>query len=204
MVVKKGMKLCSVLLIFLMLFTPMVSAQITLEEPFLIEKEVLDYAISNNDFEIVFNEYFLPSLNDNLTGLLLFGAELNVSNGRVEQFYGERHMFGRLESAESIIHYIETGENYISLNVDVVYEEVQRLLFGPWAKEGNTIMEVVRPIRGKTLSLITGKWRKNVSNWAIRIDHYTEYFGNLRRRYLSFDYVEYDKDNYLCRISILR
>lgn len=176
----------------------------TLRESFIIEKSVLNQAIATNDFEEVFVFYFLPSLNDNLNGLLLFGAELNVSNGRIEQFYGERHMFGRLESAESIIDYIETGENYIFQNVDVIYEEVQRLLFGPWAKEGNTIMEVVRPIRGKTLSLITGNWTKNVSNWAIRIDHYTEYFGNLRRRYLSFDYVEYDKDNYLCRISILR
>lgn len=198
------MKLCSILLIFLMLFTPMVNAQITLEEPFLIEKKVLNRAIVMNDFKIVFNEYFLPSLNDNLTGLLLFGAELNISNGRPEQYYGERHMFGKLESAESIIHYIETGENYIFENVDVVYEEIQRLLFGPWAKEGNTIMKVIRPFRGKTLSLITGNWIKNVSDWAIEINHYTEYFGNLRRRYLSFEYVEYDKDNYLCRISILR
>lgn len=177
----------------------------TLQEPFIIEKEILEDAITTNNFRVVFQEYFFPSLKDNLTGLLLFGAELNLSNGRAEQYYGERHMFGKLESADSIIHRIEIGDNYIFENVDVVYEEVDRLFFGPWAEKGNTTTEVVRPIRrGKTLSLITGNWIGYKGDWAIRIDHTTEYFGNTRIRYLSFEYVEYDEENYLCRISILR
>ena len=199
------------LIIVMSLLCPMLG---TAAEPinngewFLIDKVTLEDARKTGDFSIVFSDYFMPSLNDNLLGLLLFGAELNLSNGRLEDYYGERHMFGKLVNSEAILA-MSTYERMEY--VDFVYEEVYRLLFGPWHIGGpkirddrRTIMEVRRPKHGKTLSLIDGSWRKNIGDWGIRIEHYTEFYGNLRVRWLTLDYYSVDETTYSCRISILR
>lgn len=197
------------IVVCLLCLTTMVIAEpINNGEWFLIDKVIQEDARKTGDFSVVFLDYFMPSLNDNLLGLLLFGAELNLSNGRLEDSYGERHMFGKLVNAEMIIE-MTTYERMEY--VDFVYEEVYRLLFGPWHRGGpevrddrRTLMEVQRPKRGKTLSLVDGTWRKNIGDWGIRIEHYTEFYGNIRTRWLTLDYYAVDDENYSCRISILR
>lgn len=190
------------IVIVLVLMIPIANAQIGVErDEFLVETAALKRAVTSADFSSIFFEYFMPSLNDNLLGLLLFGAELNLSNGRIEHHNGERHMFGKLESAESVV---TKGVDDPNFNVDVVYEEVYRLLFGDWYAGGKTIITVVHAHEGKELSLITGKWTKYEGDFALRLEHTTEFFGNKRVRYLTFQHWEYDTQYTLCKITILR
>ena len=60
---------------------------------------------------------------------MLFASELNISNGNpYTRDYGERGMFDKLESAESIFN------RWDEYDAETVYTEVYRLLFGPFKK----------------------------------------------------------------------
>lgn len=134
-------------------------------------------ALAGN-LEIVDYE-LLPLLQDNPDSLMLFAAELNISNGDpYSRDYGERGMFGRLESAESIRY--RTDE----FDAEKIYAEVYRLLFGPWKNDGSTEF-LLKPVgKGKVLSYETGKWSDTKGGMAIRIKHVTEYYNSVRYRYL--------------------
>lgn len=172
------------LLIILLIILPLTASA------FFCPTETVEKAISTGDFENLIVNYFLPSLSPR--EMLVFGAELNISNGRLIHENGERYMFGQLESAGSMLRY---------LNPEIVYErvrdEVARLLFGPWVKPGNTTFKLLRRA-GKALDLQTGVWRP-YSGQAIIIHHTTEYFGGQRARILTFNYDGFD-----CKMTILK
>ena len=130
------------------------------------------------NLEIVDYE-LLPFLQDNPDALMLFAAELDISNGDpYSRDYGERGMFGRLESAESIRY--RTDE----FDAEKIYVEVYRLRFGPWRTGGSTEFLLKSVGKGKILSYETGKWSDTKGGMAIRIKHVTEYYNKVRYRYL--------------------
>lgn len=121
----------------------------------------------------------LPYLQDNPQALMLFAAELNISNGDpYARDYGERGMFGCLESAESIFR------RYDEFDAEKVFDEVKRLLFGPFTNNGYTEFSYAEVGKGIILNYETGKWEKTEGGVAIRIKHVTEYYNKVRYRYL--------------------
>lgn len=121
----------------------------------------------------------LPYLQDNPQALMLFASELNISNGNpYTRDYGERGMFDKLESAESIFN------RWDEYDAETVYTEVYRLLFGPFKNDGCTEYSYAKVGKGKVLDYATGKWIKTEGGTAIRIRHTTEYYGKIRYRYL--------------------
>lgn len=124
-------------------------------------------------------------LTDELEGMLdseivVFAAELNISNGRQEHGNGERGIFGRLVHANTIIAMPDKLRFAESARA-----EVTRLLLGPWVAPGNTELKLVRR-NGLALDLQTGKWHP-YSGQAIVARHVTEYFGGLRVSLLAID-----------------
>lgn len=139
------------------------------------------FAITDEITDIIDYE-LLPSLQENSRALYLFASELNISNGDpYTRDYGERGIFGRLESAESVLKRTD-------LDTDKVYKETVRLLFGPFDKDGNTTFTFKRVGRGQVLDYDTGKWLSTDGGLAIRIEHTTEYYGKTRIRLLLLDY----------------
>ena len=151
---------------------------------------VVDEAIKTGDFKSVFTDYFFPSLTP--IEKAVFASELNISNGRKERFFGERHIFGKLMNAESAV---KLPDPYKYANV--AQSEVLRLLFGPWAEPGQTTLGVIQR-NGQALNLHTGKWQ-GYSGQAILVKHTTEYFGGWRSRLLTLGF-----DGVNWTITILR
>lgn len=133
-----------------------------------------------------------------------FASELNISNGEREK-NGERLMFGRLVTSTSINQY------WYDIDIDLVYEETIRLLFGPWGEKGITKSQSIF-LAPYTMQLITadGTWKKykpTSSDYGIRILHKTDYFGSLRMAVLklSVDTTEtVNGDYHWCQLTIVR
>ena len=124
-------------------------------------------------------------LSDELEGMLdseivVFAAELNLSNGRQEHGNGERGIFGKLVHAGTVLAMPDRLRFAESARA-----EVTRLLLGPWTAPGRTELKLVRR-NGLALDLYTGKWRP-YSGQAIVARHTTEYFGGLRVSLLAID-----------------
>lgn len=121
-------------------------------------------------------------LDGNTLRLLLFAAELNISNGPPDtRDSGERGMFGRLVNAEYVAaHYsdFEPGEESILL-------EAHRLLFGPWQNDGKTTFSFVTKQDVRILDYETGEWAKAKEVVCIRIAHTTEMSGMERVAYVA-------------------
>lgn len=131
-----------------------------------------------------------------------FASELNISNGERNK-NGERLMFGRLVSSESINQYWQ------SIDIDVIYEETMRLLFGPWGPKGSTESKIIS-LSGYSRALNTsnGAWEKNnttSNDYGIRVIHRTDYFGSLRfaTLKLTIDPVEVD-GSYWMKLTVVR
>ena len=139
------------------------------------------FAITDEITDIIDYE-LLPLLQEDQRALYLFASELNISNGDpYTRDYGERGMFGRLESAESVCKRTD-------LNSEDIYTEVVRLLLGPFYRDGSTVFSFKRVGRGKVLDYDTGKWVSTDGGLAIRIKHITEYCGKTRIRFLLLDH----------------
>lgn len=124
-------------------------------------------------------------LSDEIEGMLdseivIFAAELNISNGRQEHGNGERGIFGKLVHAGTILAMPDRLRFAESARA-----EVTRLLLGPWVAPGATTFKLVRR-NGLALDLYTGKWRP-YSGQAIVARHVTEFFGGLRVSLLAID-----------------
>ena len=124
-------------------------------------------------------------ISDELEGMLdsevvIFAAELNLSNGRQEHGNGERGIFGKLVHAGTILAMPDRLRF-----AEGARAEVTRLLLGPWTAPGRTEFKLVRR-NGLALDLNTGRWRP-YSGRAIVARHTTEYFGGLRVSLLAID-----------------
>jgi hypothetical protein len=157
---------------------------------FTLPPSVMEEALKTSDFEAVIANYFMPSLSPREA--VVFCAELNISNGRPNLEFGERYMFGRLESAGSAARM-----EYPEILSERAADEALRLLFGPWVKPGKTEMKLLRRT-GLALDLKTGEWRP-YSGPVIFVRHITEHFGGLRTRFLALAY-----DGAECRITVVK
>lgn len=124
-------------------------------------------------------------LSDELEGMLdseivVFAAELNISNGRQEHHIGERGIFGKLVHAGTVLQMPDKLRF-----AETARAEVTRLLFGPWVAPGKTEFKLVQR-NGLALDLHTGKWHP-YSGQAVVIRHTTEWFGGLRVALLAID-----------------
>ena len=124
-------------------------------------------------------------ISDEIEGMLdsevvIFAAELNISNGRQEHGNGERGIFGKLVHAGTVIAMPDRLRF-----AEGARAEVTRLLLGPWTAPGATTLKLVMR-NGLALDLHTGKWRP-YSGQAIVARHTTEYFGGLRVSLLAID-----------------
>lgn len=158
--------------IVLVLIAPIVGAMAD-EEP-----ELMDQPIG------FIHHKLLPFLRENEQATLLFGAELNISNGDpFTRDYGERGMFGRLESAHNIMKDLDD----VFIMYETVEQEVERLLLGPWTNNGSTRFEYVTRYNVKCLDYETGKWIKRKKVECVRIIHITEYTNQQRSAYISIE-----------------
>ena len=124
--------------------------------------------------------------NISLDGLqsVIFSAELNLSNGDpYTRDFGERGMFGKLVIGEQVAKNID---EYID-DVDRIFAEAKRLIFGPWQNGGKTELSFYKAVGGKQLDLDTGKWVKSKGGDAIRLRHTSEYMGKIRYAYILTD-----------------
>ena len=154
----------------------------------------------------------LPLLEETLTeyfkndpvACMYFASELNLSNGSLKDTrhinLGERLMFGQLVNNKTVRDW--DGD------IDAVADEVLRILFGPWySANAYTIGVKSRLNCAKQLNLGTGEWvRAQPQDIAIRITHYTDYYGSLRLATIGLTIdrsVLYD-GQYKCDLTILR
>lgn len=126
----------------------------------------------------------IPYLENNAGKAIVFASELNLSNGDpYSRAYGERYMFGRLESGERV-----TAQMDVWLpEAKRITAEVKRLLLGPWKNNGRSECEPVRVGPGYALDLSSGTWRKTDGGMAIRIRHITEYYNRTRFAFILQD-----------------
>lgn len=139
--------------------------------------------VEYEDWPGFIDEYFLSELFINDYDMLMFAQELNISNGEREK-WGERYMFGRLESARSM------DRRWMELSADDIYYislELQRLLIGPWLEPGHTEYKIIQAGSRKYNALIGNKWERisNEDLTILMITHYTDRYGSMRRAYLG-------------------
>ena len=133
--------------------------------------------------DTIVRDELLPYLRENPQALLLFAAEMNISNGPAStRDKGERYMFGKLVTAEWVMGNLDSLE----ADRDKIYAEVERLLLGPWVNGGRTAFEFAERKDARALSYETGKWGKRQARAeTIRIAHTTELSN--RRRVVHID-----------------
>lgn len=139
------------------------------------------HAVPADNPEDTVQQYLMPQLKENNKALMLFAAELNISNGDpAKRNFGERYMFGKLVSADTVVQ----AEEELQLNGVDIASEVERLLLGPWHNNGSSKLIMVNVGEGKALNLETGKWEKTSGDVAIRVEHTTEYYNKGRVAYI--------------------
>lgn len=126
-------------------------------------------------------QILIPYLQRDTRALVLFAAELNISNGDpATKAFGERYMFGRLVNAHTALD----PEMYYEDHGDEIIAEIERLLLGPWENNGRTEMTFRQVGKGRALSLTSGKWERTPGGIVIRVAHTTEYANIQRVAYL--------------------
>lgn len=162
------LSIASVVLLFIQIGIPRLSAA---GESLLLAEPEPQYVVASA----------LDSIYEsNKQAVVLIAAELNISNGSpYTRAFGERFMFGKLESAYSIMRdvakwILETGR---------IFREVKRLLFGAWENGGSTTFEYRVVGKGLLLDLDTGEWESTKGGMAIRVRHVTEYYNKIRYAY---------------------
>lgn len=136
------------------------------------------------DWSGLIDEYFLRELFNDDAALLYFAQELNISNGFREK-WGERYMFGRLESINSL----REPHTYSQDMIEYIGLEVRRLLFGPWLPPGSTSFARATPKEGRYRALTaTGEWvslRAKDIALLLKVTHKTDHYANTRYAYLA-------------------
>lgn len=136
--------------------------------------------MEDKDWVTLMDQYFLPSLI-NSDYLYPFAAELNISNGERNKV-GERYMFGKLVSIESVY-----GANHMP---DRIVSEVPRLLTGPWLPKGGTTFSLAKPNYAPARYLAVDGWHKNnlpyYAGFYVTIRHTTDTYGSVRYAHLLF------------------
>lgn len=151
--------------------------------------------IEAGDAEGLARDYLLPFLERDDRVALVFGAELNLSNGDpYTRDYGERGMFGRLVTAAYVLEHFEE----LSIMRETVLEETRRLLFGPWQHDGGTVFSFARRYNVRLLDYETGKWQRVKYVPTLRIEHYTEYTGKKRVAHIAYQLAEDAGDEGIC------
>lgn len=129
-------------------------------------------------------EVVLPHFEEDEQALLLFCAELNISNGNAqERKNGERYMFGRLLHSDHILDDYDHWATYS----EQAWEETKRLLLGPWVREGTTNFSFGYRTNVDILNYQTGKWEKRDYVRVLHIEHITEQGANRRTANLSLE-----------------
>ena len=140
--------------------------------------------IEYDDWAGLFDEYIFPELFSDDQALVLFSAELNISNGEREK-WGERYMFGKLESQESVR---DRWQEYSDYELDAMALEVHRLLLGPWIGPGSTEFARATLKFSPYRALISdGRWQKitpTENSALIKIIHKTDRYGSTRNAWL--------------------
>jgi hypothetical protein len=135
--------------------------------------------------------------------MLLFAAELGISNGRPYFDFGERSVFKKLVDAGYIMkHYDECldlvddcYQEYRRLLLGV-YEENGKIAYGKWEKDGKTVFKFARRSDRRCLSYETGTWVKVREVYGIQIDHWTELSGGHRTAFLECNWQHLINNEY--------
>lgn len=116
-------------------------------------------------------------LEGDVQAQLLFAAEMELSNGPPDtRDYGERGMFGKLRFAWQVLDNLAE----YAPRVDEIWEEANRLLFGPWKNDGRTVFSFVTRKNVRILDFETGEWCHIDQVECVKATHYTEISGKKR------------------------